>query len=63
MPFPLYTTSPPTIGCKGPKAKKPRRKKDPNAPKKALSAFMYFSNANRERIKAENPGIAFGQVI
>lgn len=44
------------------KEKKPRKKKDPNAPKKALSAFMYFSNANRERVKTSNPGIPFGQV-
>lgn len=44
------------------KQRKPRKKKDPNAPKKALSGFMFFSNANRERIKTENPGIPFGQV-
>lgn len=52
-------------GCAGApakKEKKPRKKKDPNAPKKALSAFMYFSNANRERVKTSNPGIPFGQV-
>lgn len=29
---------------------------DPNAPKKNLSAFMYFSNSNRDKVKAENPG-------
>jgi hypothetical protein len=46
----------------GKKARKPRKKKDPNAPKKALSGFMFFSNSNRERIKTENPGIPFGQV-
>ena len=28
----------------------------------AMSAFMFFSNANRERVKADNPGIAFGEV-
>jgi len=44
------------------KEKKPRKKKDPNAPKKALSAFMFFSNTNRERVKTSNPGIPFGQV-
>lgn len=42
--------------------KKKKRKKDKNAPKNALSAFMYFSSAHREQIKAENPGIAFGEV-
>eukprot|EP00878_Enallax_costatus_P023141 GHUV01024603.1.p1 GENE.GHUV01024603.1~~GHUV01024603.1.p1 ORF type:complete len:609 (+),score=227.34 GHUV01024603.1:931-2757(+) len=48
--------------AEGKKQRKPRKKKDPNAPKKALSAFMFFSNANRERIKTNNPGVAFGQV-
>lgn len=46
----------------GKKQRKPRKKKDPNAPKKALSAFMFFSNANREKVKTANPGVAFGQV-
>lgn len=29
---------------------------DPNAPKKALSAFMYFSSDQRDKVKADNPG-------
>eukprot|EP00879_Flechtneria_rotunda_P026994 GHRR01028848.1.p1 GENE.GHRR01028848.1~~GHRR01028848.1.p1 ORF type:complete len:661 (+),score=230.98 GHRR01028848.1:215-2197(+) len=49
-------------GSSDKKQRKPRKKKDPNAPKKALSGFMFFSNANRERVKATNPGIPFGQV-
>lgn len=49
-------------GAAAKKEKKPRKKKDPNAPKKALSAFMFFSNTNRERVKTANPGIPFGQV-
>ncbi|KAL4897112.1 high mobility group box domain-containing protein [Aspergillus ambiguus] len=39
-----------------------RRKKDPNAPKRGLSAYMFFANENREKIREDNPGIAFGQV-
>ena len=39
-----------------------RRKKDPNAPKRALSAYMFFANENRDIIKAENPDVSFGQV-
>lgn len=35
-----------------------RKKKDKDAPKKNLSAFMFFSNAVREKVKAENPEIA-----
>jgi structure-specific recognition protein 1 len=46
----------------GGKVKKTRKKKDKDAPKKGLSAFMFFSNDKREQIKTENPGIAFGEV-
>lgn len=58
----LLSPPPPAGGAPAKKERKPRKKKDPNAPKKALSAFMYFSNANRERVKTANPGIPFGQV-
>lgn len=30
--------------------------------RRARSAFMCFSNANRDKIKAANPNIAFGDV-
>jgi hypothetical protein len=36
--------------------KKKRAKKDPNAPKGATSAFMYFSVANREQVCAGRKG-------
>ncbi|KAJ3490018.1 hypothetical protein NLJ89_g11474 [Agrocybe chaxingu] len=43
--------------------KAPRKsKKDPNAPKRALSAYMFFSQDWRERIKTENPDAGFGEV-
>ena len=52
--------------AKGKKAAAPKKegkaKKDPNAPKRGLSAFMFFSNDNREKIKKENPGCSFGEV-
>ena len=46
------------------KAGKPakKEKKDPDAPKRGLSAFMFFSQDNREKIKAENEGCSFGEV-
>jgi hypothetical protein len=40
--------------------KKKRDKKDPNAPKRGLSAYMFFSQANRQKIKEENPDATFG---
>ena len=45
-----------------PKKERSRKKKDPNAPKRALSAYMFFANAQRDIVRAENPGIAFGQI-
>mmetsp|Transcript_19572 Transcript_19572/g.59204 ORF Transcript_19572/g.59204 Transcript_19572/m.59204 type:complete len:672 (+) Transcript_19572:109-2124(+) len=44
------------------KPKKERAKKDKNAPKRGMSAFMFFSNAKRAQVKEGNPGIAFGEV-
>ncbi|GKT89611.1 structure-specific recognition protein [Colletotrichum tofieldiae] len=44
------------------KVDKKRAKKDPNAPKRGLSAYMFFANEQRENVREENPGISFGQV-
>lgn len=53
----------PPAGSSDKKAgKKKKAKKDPDAPKKAMSAFMYFSNKMRPKIKAENPDISFGDL-
>ena len=37
-------------------------KKDPNAPKRGLSAFMFFSQEQRPAVLKANPNIAFGEV-
>ncbi|KAJ5891903.1 Non-histone chromosomal protein 6 [Penicillium subrubescens] len=47
---------------KSAKERVPRRKKDPNAPKRGLSAYMFFANDQRDKVREENPGISFGQV-
>jgi hypothetical protein len=39
-----------------------KKKKDPNAPKRGLSAYMFFANEQRDNVRDENPGITFGQV-
>jgi|AntRauTorckE5430_2_1112549.scaffolds.fasta_scaffold00204_9 hypothetical protein len=46
-----------------PPKKKRKPKKDPNKPKRNMSAFFLYSNANRARIKEDTPGIAFGEVV
>lgn len=43
-------------------AGKKKAKKDPNAPKKGLSAFMLFSNEHRNKIKTDNPEATFGEI-
>lgn len=43
--------------------RKKRKKKDANAPKRAMSAYMFFMNSNRDRIKEENPDAAFSEIV
>ncbi|CAO1635030.1 unnamed protein product [Jaminaea pallidilutea] len=41
----------------------PKKKgKDPNAPKRALSAYMFFSQDQREKTKNDNPNATFGEI-
>lgn len=40
-----------------------KAKKDPKAPKRAMSAYMFFSQDWRERIKTENPDAGFGELV
>lgn len=44
------------------KTRTEKKKKDPNAPKRGLSAYMFFANEQRDNVREENPGISFGQV-
>lgn len=41
-------------------SKKRRAKKDPNAPKRGLSAYMFFSQDHRKTVQDENPEASFG---
>jgi hypothetical protein len=44
------------------KSAKGSKSKAKDGPKRALSAYMFFSQDWRERIKAENPDAGFGEV-
>ncbi|KAF0306965.1 High mobility group protein DSP1 [Amphibalanus amphitrite] len=46
----------------GAKTKTGRRKKDPNAPKRSLSAFFWFCNDERQGIREANPGFTVGDI-
>jgi len=43
--------------------KKKRKKKDPNAPKRAMSAYMFYVNSNRDKVKSQNPDATFGDLV
>jgi len=42
--------------------RKKRAKKDPNAPKRGLSAYMFFAQETRDSVRDNNPDISFGQI-
>jgi len=42
--------------------KRKRAKKDPNAPKRALSAFFFFSNEKRQEVQQSHPEWKVGQI-
>lgn len=50
FPYPLFF---PLQGKKG---------KDPNAPKRPLSAYMLWLNANRDKIRSDSPGMSVTDV-
>eukprot|EP00549_Striatella_unipunctata_P004838 CAMPEP_0118674126 /NCGR_PEP_ID=MMETSP0800-20121206/712_1 /TAXON_ID=210618 ORGANISM="Striatella unipunctata, Strain CCMP2910" /NCGR_SAMPLE_ID=MMETSP0800 /ASSEMBLY_ACC=CAM_ASM_000638 /LENGTH=264 /DNA_ID=CAMNT_0006569281 /DNA_START=197 /DNA_END=991 /DNA_ORIENTATION=+ len=41
---------------------KVKTERDPNAPKRCVSAYLLYQNAMREQFKNENPGMTFGQL-
>lgn len=40
-----------------------RTKKDKTGPKRGLSAYMFFSQEMRPKVKEENPDASFGMAI
>lgn len=54
--------SKPRAGKKDQGTKAAKAKKDPNAPKRPLSAYMFFSQEHRSIVKDENPEASFGEL-
>ncbi|CAL8117157.1 unnamed protein product [Orchesella dallaii] len=52
----------PTAVGNGKRAPKKKRAKDPNAPKRSLSAFFWFCNDERPKIRGANPEFGIGDV-
>lgn len=44
------------------KGEKRKRKKDPNAPKRSLSAFFFFNKEEREKVKKDFPNYTVGDI-
>ena len=47
----------------GGKKKAKRAKKDPNAPKKPMNAYMLYANSMRAQVKEENPDLSVTDVV
>jgi hypothetical protein len=53
----------PPSGDRRTKPKRKRTRRDPNKPKGWLTPVLMYSNANRPRVKMENVGLSFGDVV
>ena len=64
MPSSLTLRAPSPIACQSDEKEPPKKraKKDKNAPKKGMSAFMMFSNDVRDSVRSENPDASFGDM-
>jgi len=51
-----------TVTSQTSKTKRKKKVVDPDAPKKPHTAFIYFSNSIREKVKQDNPGISFADI-
>jgi len=52
----------PVVAKKRKSTGKKKPAKDPNRPKRNMSAYFLYSNANRSRIQSENPEAKFGDI-
>jgi len=44
------------------KQRRTRKGRDPTAPKRGLSAYMFFSQEHRKSVQTENPDAGFGEI-
>merc|ERR1712121_307392 len=57
-----YVPPPGTRGRRGRRSRGAKKEKDPNKPKRALSAFFYYANEERPKVRAANPDFSVGEV-
>lgn len=50
------------VGRRGRRRRMNKPPKDPNKPKRALSAFFYYANEERSKVRAANPDFTVGEV-
>lgn len=61
----MESWTPPPGETKGRRARRARgakKEKDPNKPKRALSAFFYYANEERTKVRTANPDFSVGEV-
>ena len=54
--------APLSLGRRGRRPRGMKKMKDPNKPKRALSAFLFYSNDERPNVRAANPDFSVGEV-
>lgn len=52
----------PPGGRRGRRSRRSKPPKDPNKPKRALSAFFFYANDERAKVRAANPDFSVGEV-
>ncbi|XP_065187073.1 high mobility group protein B2-like [Sycon ciliatum] len=57
-----YVPPPPSDNDYDEPQKKKKRKKDPDAPKRGMSAFLFFCNSRRPELKLKFPDFAMGEM-
>ncbi|ATZ55148.1 hypothetical protein BCIN_11g04340 [Botrytis cinerea B05.10] len=66
----VQTTMPPNIAQSTPsnlarhfqRISLQNKRKDPSAPKRGISAYMFYANDQHDRVRQENPALSFGQL-
>ncbi|TEY44440.1 hypothetical protein BOTCAL_0350g00180 [Botryotinia calthae] len=62
MPSSIAQSSPSNLARHFQRINPQNKKKDPNAPRRGMSAYMFYANDQRDRVRQENPVLSFGQL-
>ncbi len=58
----MMAPPPDAVGPGGRRRRRKKKMKDPNAPKRCMSAFFWYSQDERSKVRAANPDFAVGDI-